>query len=162
MLHWAKLLGLRTRSAAKDARDGTASRTRVLAITADDCFYSTLVEIASSSGWEIRRATTAQEGLDIVCSFSMPLVIFDWDENGPNWRGGLDRLSAARSHPCILLASRVVDDNLRQEVIRFGGYDVLVRSAGRELILRTIQFAWFWITRSHRFSDGATQQEACH
>jgi hypothetical protein len=59
-----------------------------------------------------------------------------------------------------LLASRLVDDNLRQEVIRFGGYDVVARSAVRDQIVRTIQFAWFWTTRSHRFSDGGTQQEA--
>jgi len=162
MFHWAELLGLRRKPAAKDALDGATFAVRLLAITADDRFYSLLVEIASSSGWEIRRAGTVQEGLDVVRSLSLPLVLFDWDENGPNWRGGLDRLGAAPSHPCILLASRVVDDNLRQEVIRFRGYDVIPRSAAREQIVRTIEFAWFWTTRSHRFSDGGTQQEARH
>jgi DNA-binding response OmpR family regulator len=158
MFHWAELLGLRTRPPAKEPH--SEASIRLLAITLDDRFYAGLVEIASSSGWEIHRASSVQEGLDIVRSLSVPLVLFDWDESGPNWRRGLARLCAAPTHPCILLASRLVDDNLRQEVIRFGGYDVLARSAVRDQVLRTIQFAWFWITRSHRFSDGGAQQEA--
>src|ERR1700689_254364 len=108
MFHWAELLGLRTRPPANNVRNEATAAIRLLAITADDRFYSNLVEIAASSGWEIHRASTVQEGLDVVRSLSMPLVLFDWDENGPNWRAGLTRLYAAPRHPCILLASRLV------------------------------------------------------
>ena len=162
MFHWAELLGLRAKRAAQTSANRAEPPIRLLAITTDDRFYSGLEEIASSSGWQIRRATTIDDSLKSLNSHPIPLVLFDWNDDGANWRGALERLSAAANHPCVLLASRVVDDNLRQEVIRFRGYDVLARSASRDQIVRSIEFAWFWTTRSMRFSDAGKKQEACH
>ena len=125
---------------------------RLLAITTNDQFYSGLVDIAASCGWEIRRASSVKEGLDVVRSLAVPLVLFDWDENGHDWRAGLNRLASTHCRPCVLLASRVADENMRQEVIRYHGYDVLPRSADRDQVVQAIQFAWFWITRPHRFA----------
>jgi DNA-binding NarL/FixJ family response regulator len=98
--------------------------------------------------------------LTIIRSLDVPLVILDWDENGRDWRDGLSRLSSVHQQICVLLASRVVDDNLREEVLRFHGYDVLAKSADGEQIIRTVQFAWFWITRSTALADRATKKES--
>jgi DNA-binding NarL/FixJ family response regulator len=125
---------------------------RLLTITTNDQFYSGLVDIAASRGWEIRRASSVTEGLDVVRSVGIPLVLFDWDENGNDWRAGLNRLASAHCHPCVLLASRVADENMRQEVIRHHGYDVLPRSADQDQVVQAIQFAWFWITRPQHFA----------
>jgi DNA-binding NarL/FixJ family response regulator len=133
-------------------------RIRILAITTNDQFYSGLVDIAASCGWEVRRASCLKEGLDIVRSLSIPLVLFDWDENGHDWRAAIKRLVSAHCHPCVLLISRVADENMRQEVIRLHGYDVLPRSAGRDQVIQAIQFAWFWITRPHRFAGEAARE----
>lgn len=149
MFRWSTLLRLRPKQ-----RDETQSAVRLLAITASDGFYARLVDIASSCGWEIRRASTVQEGLAIVHSLAMPLILFDWDENGDDWRHGFNRLGSAPNHPCIVLTSRFTDDNLRQEVMRLRGYDVLGRSSDREEIVRTVEFAWFWTTRSQRLVHG--------
>ena len=159
MFDWAQLLGLRPRRPESKAESENDSRVRVLALTSNDHFYARLVDIATAGGWEIRRAGELPEALEILRSQTAPLVIFDWDENGQDWRLSLDRLCAAPGHPCVLLASRVLDENLRQEVMRFRGYDVLPRSADREEIVRTIQFAWFWTTRSHAPVEGRTRQE---
>ena len=126
-----------------------AATVRILAITSDDRFYACLVDVATSSGWEIRRGSTIQEGLDTVRSQHMPLVILDWDESAHDWRHGLERIWAAPNHPCVLLASRVIDDNLRQEVQRHHGYDVVPRTGDRDQIVRTVEFAWFWTTHKH-------------
>ena len=69
-----------------------------------------------------------------------------------DWRAGIKRIASAQCHPCVLLASRVADENMRQEVIRHHGYDVLPRSADRDQVVQAIQFAWFWITRPNRFA----------
>jgi DNA-binding NarL/FixJ family response regulator len=158
MLRWTQLLGFRPKQLAADSRPEANRTIRLLAITANDQFYSGLVDIAGSCGWEIRRASSVKEGLDVVRSLGMPLVLFDWDESGHDWRHGLNRLASAHCHPCVLLASRVADENMRQEVIRFHGYDVLPRSADRDQVVRKIQFAWFWITRQRRFADGSEQE----
>jgi DNA-binding NarL/FixJ family response regulator len=153
MFHWTQLLGFGLKRPAADSRQDEQRTIRLLAITTNDQFYSGLVDIAASRGWEIRRASSVKEGLDVVRSLGMPLVLFDWDENGHDWRAGLNRLASTQCHPCVLLASRVADENMRQEVIRYHGYDVLPRSADRDQVVRTIQFAWFWITRPHRFGE---------
>jgi hypothetical protein len=49
----------------------------------------------------------------------------------------------AGSDPCILLASRVYDQYLLNEVVRCGGFDVLPKSGSREQFARTLRFAWF-------------------
>lgn len=162
MFSWVDLLKLWSRNTAPAHHDGALPSIRLLVITSSDPFYTAFVDIASNAGWEIRRASTVQEGVDAVHSYSMPLILFDWDENGEDWRQGVRRLAAVPNPPCILLASRCIDDNLRQEVLRFRGYDVLAKSADREQIVRSIEFAWFWITRSQRFAGYASQEEARH
>ena len=162
MFRWVERLGFGAKNRTASSLDQSASAVRLLAITSNDRYYATLVDIASSSGWEIRRAGTVQEALELLHTAHVPLILFDWDENGDNWRDGVKRLGAAPSHPCVLLVARFIDDNLRQEVLRFRGYDVLPRSAGPEEIVRMIQFAWFWITRSQRFADNANHEEARH
>jgi DNA-binding response OmpR family regulator len=159
MFRWSELFRLRSKP---DSRDKTTSPVRLLAITASDEFYARLVDIASSSGWEIRRASTVQQGIALQRSTAMPLIVLDWDENSDDWRHGFKRLASTRNPPCMLLASRFTDDNLRQEVMRLRGYDVLGRSANREQIVRTIEFAWFWTTRSQQFADTVKQQEGRH
>lgn len=158
MFRWSDLLGLWPRNRTAGSRNEATSAVRLLAITSRDEFYARLVDIASSSGWEIRRATTVQEGLAVLRSTAIRLILFDWYETGNDWRHGLNRLGAAPNHPCVLLASRFADDNLRQEVMRLGGYDVLSRSADRVQIVRTLEFAWFWATRSQGFANGAKQK----
>lgn len=159
MFDWAKLLGFRSKQSAGNARDLENSTVRLLAITSDDFFYSMLVNVGSTCGWEVRRAGSIQEGLALVRTQHLPLVIFDWNESEHDWRDGIGRLSGASSHPCVLLASRVVDDNLRQEVLRHRGYDVLPRSADQDEIMRAIEFAWFGVTHSWGFRDTAKQEE---
>src|SRR5947207_3273743 len=106
MLHWTQLLGFRPKHAAVDSRQDAQRPIRILAITTNDRCYSGLVDIAAGCGWEIRRASSVKEGLDVVRSLAVPLVLFDWDENGNDWRAGIKRIASAQCHPCVLLASR--------------------------------------------------------
>jgi hypothetical protein len=156
MPHWGRFLGLKSRQA--DTPEHASSAVRLLAITTDDVFYTFLVDTATSCGWEIRRAASLPEAIDLIRSYSIPLVILDWSDSAQDWRGELDRLCTGSSHPCVLLASEVMDDNLKGEVLRHRGYDVLPRFGDREQIVRLIQFAWFWTTRSRRLMEAETQR----
>ena len=159
MPHWGRFLGLKSRQA--DAPAHANSAVRLLAITTDDVFYTSLVDIAASCGWEIRRAAALPEAIDLIRSFSIPLVILDWSDSGRDWRRELGRLCTGPCPPCVLLASAVVDDNLKGEVLRHRGYDVLPRSGDREQIVRSIQFAWFWTTRSRWLMEAETPRGKC-
>ncbi len=158
MPQWSRFLGFKAKHPAESSHDHANSPVRLLAITPDDMFYSSLVDTAASRGWEIRRAGTLQEGMDLIHAFPNSLVILDWSDTGQDWRGELGRLCSGSCHPCVLLASGVVDDNLKDEVLRHRGYDVFPRFGDREQMVRLIQFAWFWTTRSRRLMGAETQK----
>lgn len=156
MPHWGRFLGLKGKNSKDASPEDASSPVRLLTITTDDLFYSSLVDTATSCGWEIRRAASLPEAMDLIRAHSIPLVILDWSGSGQDWRRELGRLSTGSCHPCVLLASGVVDDNLKGEVLRHRGYDVLPRFGDREQIVRLIQFAWFWTTRSRRPMEAET------
>jgi hypothetical protein len=56
----------------------------------------------------------------------------------------LKNMNDLPAHPSVLLASRVADDYLLQEVVRNHGYDLLPKSAPSEKLIHCINFAWFW------------------
>jgi len=131
------------------------SSMRLLVVSGDSALYSNLEELASTCGWKIRLAATVEEAIPIVVSESTPLIIYDWNLTDDNWSSAFDRLNGLGIAMCILLASRVADPYLWQEVIRFGGFDLLPRSAPRDEWIRKLRFAWFW-NRSLRPSRAAT------
>jgi FixJ family two-component response regulator len=54
-------------------------------------------------------------------------------------------LASAPQRPSVILTSRVVDDYLWQEVIRYGGYDVLSKPLREEDVVRSVRLAWsYW------------------
>lgn len=160
MFEWARFLGFRAKRSEDAARRTADSRVRVLAITADDAFYADLVDLGASREWEVHRAGALHNGIELAQSLLIPLVILDCGGSSRNWRREMSRICDTPPHPCVLLASRVVDDNLRQEVLRHRGYDIYPRTGNREQAARVIEFAWFWATRSRTLTDSGKQQEA--
>ena len=117
---------------------------RVLLITEDGSFSALLQSIAIASGWTFESVRTVQDGTAALGADSQRLVVYDWDTSRDDWREALDTLALLPGKPCILLSSPVVDEYLREEVMRYHGYDVLPRSGDRDEIIRTVSFAWFW------------------
>ena len=117
---------------------------RFIVITADEEFYLKLGQIAGSCDWKIARVASIDEAEALIRNKPAPLVVYEGDSGDGNWRSGLRRLNELPTHPCVLLASSVSDDNLLREVIRNHGYDILPKSAPKENLIRCLNFAWFW------------------
>jgi len=49
------------------------------------------------------------------------VVVYDWNPDNGNGRMAVDRFAARTDHPCVLLASKVIDDYLLAEFVRRGG-----------------------------------------
>jgi hypothetical protein len=94
----------------------------------------------------MRLTRNVEESLHALDSFPAHLVIYDWMPETNDWRLAVDKLSSRRDHPCILLASRVVDEYLWAELVSHGGFDVIPRSADTEQLIRSVRFA-------HRSTD---------
>jgi hypothetical protein len=118
---------------------------RLIVITADEDFYLRLQQIAVTYDWRIGRAMSTNEAEKLIRAAPTPIVIYDSDSNGENWRAALRSLHDLPAHPCVLLASRVADDYLLQEIVRNHGYDLLPKSAASEELIHRLKFAWFWM-----------------
>jgi DNA-binding NtrC family response regulator len=126
----------------------TGSAVRLLLITSDDQFYALFRDIASDRKWSVSRVGTVEQAFPILRRVDVPLILYDWNAPLSDWQEGIRSLTALQPDSCVILASTFADEYLRREVARNRGYDVLPRSADRDKLIRTLQFAWFWRTRS--------------
>jgi DNA-binding NtrC family response regulator len=140
--------GLKT----KPGQCGKSVASTVLAITADLDFLSRLLEASGTSDWTVRHALSFDDAVVILSREPFPVIVYDSDLLEVPWKLALPRLAATAGGACILLASRVADEYLWQEVVRCRGYDILAKSAGMDRMVTTLRFAWFW-QRKARHTD---------
>jgi hypothetical protein len=125
----------------------------LLIVSGDLDFVSTLVKGSVNCDWAVRHALSFDDASTIMSKEPIAMVVYDSDLSEVPWQLALPRLIAIASDACILLASRVADEYLWQEVVRCNGYDILVKSAGSERIISTLRFAWFWRKRLRSPND---------
>jgi ActR/RegA family two-component response regulator len=117
---------------------------RSLLISRDEEYQAEWRRIFNSRGWDLEYAPTLDDALHALCARPVPLVVYDLQAADEDWREILAVLWALPHHPCVLLASSVIDEGFRDEVVQLHGYDVLSRHADEDEIGRTINSAWFW------------------
>lgn len=118
---------------------------RILLISTDPAYRTEWQRIFGSRGWGIECAATLHEAVEALGARRAPVVIYDSQASADeDWHEVLYTLSSLPERPCILLASSVIDEGFRDEVVRLKGYDVLRRQADEDEIARTINSAWFW------------------
>jgi RND family efflux transporter MFP subunit len=123
---------------------GDKNMVRLLVITRDERFSTSVQDAATACGWEFQLTGSVESGLDVLREFPASVAIYDWPASEEDWRPAMDRLSALPDHPCLLLASPVDDEYLCAEVVRHGGFDVIPRSASQNRIIGNIRFAARW------------------
>jgi DNA-binding NtrC family response regulator len=104
----------------------------------------TLQELAASYGWRISIVGSSDAAVALLKEQPTPLVICDRDLTGEAWGDVLAKIAAQPQAVCVLLASRVIDDYLWQQVIRHHGYDVIAKPFQPEELRRAVTFAWSW------------------
>jgi len=129
-----------------------------IVITADEDFYARLQQIAVTYDWRIGRAWSTDVAAKLISAKPTPIVIYDSDSNGGDWRGALRSMNDLPVQPCVLLASRVADDYLLQEVVRNHGYDLLPKSAPNEKLIHRLKFTWFWARERFNREDASRSE----
>jgi DNA-binding NtrC family response regulator len=142
-LRWLRMA--RPASRVEPAEPKVEPAVELLVITRDAELYERIRDIASPWKWTIREASEAP-AIPVCFSQSTPIriVVYDGDTIDGDWKDALTRIKLWDKQPCVLLASRVADPYLCDEVVRCGGYDVIAKSAAREQLVGTLRFAWFW------------------
>ena len=100
--------------------------------------------IFEKAGWRIAFANSIEE----TSTHSIPIVVYDRDLPGADWRQAIQQISSSQPPRKVILASFVADDYLWEEVIHFGGYDILPKPFRESEVRHVIQFAWAAVTKS--------------
>jgi CheY-like chemotaxis protein len=100
-----------------------------------------LTSISGQELLELHFVESCEEACAVANRLAAPVILYDRDLPGAEWRTAVRRLAAPPHRACVILMSGVVDDYLRQELIRRGGYEVLPKPLRADNISRVIQLA---------------------
>jgi hypothetical protein len=118
----------------------------LLLITCDPDLYARVHEVVCAWRWvlHLRTEPSPVPGSELPGLVILDADLADIDRPEFDWKAVLTALRSAGHDPCVLLASRVCDPWLHDEVVRRGGFDVIARSASCEQLMSALRFAWFW------------------
>lgn len=120
------------------------SQVRILAVTQNAQDWSVLERIAGERGWTLFWAHSCEAALSVLSHYMIPIVIYDRDLPGEEWKTALREISLYRQPVCILLASSVSDEYLWREVVQHQGFDVLPKPFQPERLVRMVKVACSW------------------
>ena len=103
------------------------------------------VRMEESGLWRVMVARTLQDATMLLQAQSFVIVVIDRDLPGQEWRETMTNFSTRSPRSCFLLTSRVNDEFLWKEVVKYGGYDVLAKPldslAVRLTLMRALHYA---------------------
>ena len=114
--------------------------TALAIVQSQEC--DTLRRVFKAKSWSLTIADTVSHGLSGEFGAGPVIVILDRDLASPDWRPAVRQFSSPPKSAWVILASRVIDDYLWEEVIQQGGYDVLAKPFQEAELIRTLEFAW--------------------
>jgi len=127
----------------------------LVALALDEPDQALLKRLAAENGWRIYFAGSPAEAWQIVNDRKAQIVLCEREEEGTDWREVIRKMVSA-SHPvCAILISNVTDDYLWNEVIMWGGHDVLAAPLREEHALRAIRLAWLYWSSAVKGHAGA-------
>ena len=142
---WLSFNRLRGRplSPEADANSAEGSRVgvRLLAILPGMEDAEQLRQIAGGLGWSVAIVNTPAEAMARLQTEQVTAAICDQDLGEEDWRVVMQGIATLPRSPCVLLASRVMDQYLWNEVILNRGYDVVSKPFQGEELRRVVAFA---------------------
>jgi DNA-binding response OmpR family regulator len=126
------------------------SRTPMVALVLIEEDRRVLAGISSQEPFDMHFAKSFDEACALANQLVAPVVLFDRNWPGTDWRTSVERLAALPHHSCVILLSGVADDYLRQELVRQGGYDVLPKPLRSDKVVRVVKLALsYWNSSEH-------------
>jgi DNA-binding response OmpR family regulator len=125
-----------------DLPETTASAVLVLLLSAQPADRDELASILRNTRWHVILAETASSAFHMLRAVEFPVVLWDRDVQGMEWRQALRELANSRCRPAALLLSDVDDSYLWEEVVHAGGFDVLTRPFRGRDVMSSVEFAY--------------------
>jgi len=133
------------------------SRTPVLALGLASQDRAVLQEVCRQRNLELHFADSREEARSANDVLIAPVILYDRDWPHEDWRTVVRDFAGCSHGACVVLLSRVVDDYLRQELIRRGGYDLLVKPVRADDAGRMVNLALSYWRSTARMIVGASK-----
>jgi FixJ family two-component response regulator len=116
-------------------------RIPVVALVASEQDRDVLTNVSGQEPLEVHFVESSEEAGTLANQLNAPIILFDRDWPGTEWRVNVQSLAALPHRACVILMSGVSDDYLLQELIRRGGYDVLPKPLRTDSVARVVKLA---------------------
>lgn len=150
-------LAFRRQSAAANT---TKAQYEVLAITPDIRLFSSLAYTMAPQGWSVRWASSLYGAKRILERRAIPVILYDWCSPDEDWTTSIECLKLIPGDPCIVLAARVVGEDLWCRAIDCQVYDVVSRGGDLIHLIATLQFAWKWKAKERPDEESRWRDES--
>ena len=114
----------------------------VLSVTPYDEDQSWLENIIRHSKWRLYRADRLHSALTVLRQHEVGVILSEDTLRPHSWTDMLDVIHHQEDAPAVIVTSRLADDRLWAEALRFGAYDVLAKPFKPDEVLRTVSLAW--------------------
>jgi DNA-binding NtrC family response regulator len=125
----------------KTAPQPIAPRISVVALVVSDHDREILNCISNREPVDIHFAESHVDAWEAMNRLNSPVILYDRDWPNAEWRTTVQALASSPHRSCVILASRVADDYLWQELIRCGGYDLLAKPFRADDVARALKLA---------------------
>jgi len=126
----------------------TVRRIVIIALIADGRDRALLADVCARNQWSVHFTDTCVEAWAILNRLKAPVVLYDRDLPGTEWRDVIQMMASSGHNVCAILLSRVADDYLWNEVIGKGGYDICAKPLREEDVVRSVRLAWSYCNSS--------------
>ncbi len=110
--------------------------------------------LAEEHRWVLHFALTSAEAWEILKDRKAQIFLLEREALGTDWRGVIRKVVSGPRLVCAILISDVTDGYLWNEVVMWGGHDVLVTPLREENVLRAIRLAWLYWNSAMKSNAG--------
>ena len=100
------------------------------------------------AGWALVVADTSASAFASQRKDPLPIILYERELAERGWRQAVSLFSRLSPRPCVVLLSRSSDQNLWDELVRCGGFDLLRTPIDRDAVIRIVRAGWsIWRNR---------------
>jgi len=119
----------------------------ILCLLGDEHDRSLIADMSRRQRWKVFFPDGREHARKILLDVAVQIILLDRDLAENDWRMVMSGFSASSGGACVLLASKVVEDYLWNEVVCHGGYDVVAKPLRETEVERVVRLARsYWMT----------------
>jgi DNA-binding NtrC family response regulator len=133
----------------RPARTGAGTALQALAVMGEGPGREALQVVFRDAMWRLAVADSAEQAIVRQQQEPLPIILYERELPERDWRQAVSSFSRLTPRPCVILLSRGYDQNLWDELVRCGGFDLLRIPIDRNAVIQTVSAGWaIWRRRT--------------